>query len=401
MGIQGRSQIAYPPTCSVWVLTSLVLLASVSESRACPLCGGAEALQTFSSRFEKANAVVLAKFISGRPGKSEDDTGTATFLVKQVRKGPKNLVAGVRVTVQQAVPAKAGDLYLLTGTLPEDSRTIDWVSPTRFSQAAFDYVIQAPATTSPSAHLKYLLGFLETSDSLIANDAYSEFANADWQDIVGISSSLSKQKFRGWISDPKTTQTRLGLYGLLLGLCGDDADARFLEDRILRPTREFRLGIDGQIAGYLLLRGERGLSVIDERVLKNQKIEFSERFAAMQAVRFMWTYGDGRIPAERLRQSIRITLDDPAMTDLAIADLARWKDWSIQEQLLTIYNQPMQTVSVKRAVIRFLLASLRDDESVSQAQTSSHMTRAKNILKTLRKQDSALVSDAERFFLVP
>lgn len=399
---QGRFPVTYLRAWLASALASLVLLVTVSDGNACPLCNGAEVLQTLSVRFQKADAVVLAKFVTGKPGKGEDDAGTATFQVKQVGKGPKNLVAGVKLTVKQAVPAKPADLYLLTGTLPEGSRTIDWITPTRFSQAAFDYVIQAPAKASPAAHLQYFLRFLETSESLIANDAYCEFASAEWKDIAGISGSLPKEKFRRWISDPNTTQTRLGLYGLLLGLCGDDADASVLEKRILQPSKEeFRLGIDGLTGGYLLIRGERGLDVIDERVLKNQKLKFPERFSAMQAVRFMWTYGDGRIPAERLRQSARIMLDDPSVTDLAIADLARWKDWSIQDRLLTIYKQPEQTVSVKRAVIRYLLACSRDDDSEKQSDASSHITRAKAILKTLRKQDAALVSDAERFFVVP
>ncbi|GIS58489.1 MAG: hypothetical protein CM1200mP2_07140 [Planctomycetaceae bacterium] len=103
------------------------------------------------------------------------------------------------------------------------------------------------------------------------------------------------------------------------------------------------------MSGYLLLVGEKGLPLIEQLKLKNQflvdangkvltdkkgrkkLVPFSETYAAMQALRFMWSYADGRIAKPRLGQSMRILLDRPKLADLVIADLARWKDWSIRE----------------------------------------------------------------------
>src|SRR5690606_1580063 len=107
---------------------------------------------------------------------------------------------------------------------------------------------------------------------------------------------------RKWVMNPETPVTRLGLSGLMLGLCGTEEDAKLMQQKVTEQTDDFRLGIDGIMGGYLLLTGEKGLGILDETKLKNKKAPFSETYAAMSALRFMWDYGDGRISKDRLRQ---------------------------------------------------------------------------------------------------
>ncbi len=56
-----------------------------------------------------------------------------------------------------------------------------------------------------------------------------EFAKATDQDIAQVARKLDAEKLRGWLKDKRTPSERLSVYALLLGACGNDADARFLQ----------------------------------------------------------------------------------------------------------------------------------------------------------------------------
>src|SRR5262249_40182699 len=133
-----------------------------------------------------------------------------------------------------------------------------------------------------------------------------------------------------------------------------------LEDKIVEKTEDFRLGIDGIMGGYLLLTGDKGLEVLEKDKLENKQAPFSETYAAMQAIRFMWQYGDNRISPDRLRASMRVLLDRQELADLVIADLSRMKDWSVQDKLMSMYDDEGNIPSVKRAIVRYMLSSTRD-----------------------------------------
>jgi hypothetical protein len=305
--------------------------------------------------------------------------------------------------------------------------------------------------------LDYYVKFLEYPDQMISNDAYGEFANAPYADITQLSDKLPREKIRGWITNKDTPQTRMGLYGLLIGLSGTAEDAKILETKILEKTEDFRLGIDGLMSGYLLLTGGKGLTVLDEHKLKNRDVPFSETYAAMQALRFMWKYSEGRIEKSRLRASMRILLDRPELADLVIADLARWKDWDVQDRLLALYIQALASTpeeeasdeaaskektkksedapkedvfqaawkeafgnqkwegagaqgdafnvpSIKRAIVRYMLVSTKDvpDEATSGENTTipEHAKKGQKYVDMLRKLDEKTVAQAERFFFL-
>jgi hypothetical protein len=155
------------------------------------------------------------------------------------------------------------------------------------------------------------------------------------------------------------------------------------------------------MAGYLLLTREKGLDVLDSAKLINTEVPFSETYAAMQALRFMWTYGDGAISKERLRQSMRLLLDRPELADLVIADLARWKDWSVQGRLMEVYDEEGYDIpSTRRAIVRYLLACTKDVPKGDNAEIPESAKQAQKHLETLRERDPKTVTDAERFFFI-
>lgn len=372
----------------------------LSAAVACPFCGVAQ--MTLTEQLAAADAAVLVQWVGGVKD-TEAKPGTTTYQVQQIVKGPKSLAKDQKIVLDRFRSGKEGDLFVLLGTNLGEGKGLEWGSPLEVSETSFNYMAQAPSPEAPAGkRLAYFLKFLEFPDPIIANDAFGEFANAQYKDIEQLSSELPKDKIRKWIASPDTPPTRLGLYGMMIGLCGDESDAKRLEERILVQTDEFRLGIDGLMGGYLLILKDKGLDVLDKEKLANKKVPFSETFAAMQALRFMWTYGAGRISPDRLRQSMRILLDRPEMADLVIADLARWKDWSIQDKLMAKYGEGEYNIpSIKRAIIRYTLASTKDIAAGGGAPQPAHVTHGLKLIEQLRKKDPKTVSETERYLVIP
>ncbi|HUG89564.1 MAG TPA: hypothetical protein VML55_01940 [Planctomycetaceae bacterium] len=420
----------------VAIAAAMVATISPQISVACPFCSAPSL--TMTEQVAQNDLVILVKWVDATrpptrerpadealgevslragvaPGNARELARTV-FEIVDVLKGPAgDFKKGQQVTLPQYRAAKKGDLFLLLGL---KGVTIDWNTPLEFTEAAWTYVTSAPPPDQPTTErLKYFLEYLEFPDQDVANDAYGEFANAPYEDITPLADELPRERLRKWVASNDTPVTRLGLYGLLLGLCGTEDDARLLERKITEPTEEFRLGIDGIMGGYLILTGQQGLDLIDSTKLASKHqvgpdgkpvldkdgkplgVPFSETYAAMQALRFMWQYGEDRISQDRLRQSMRTLLDRPELSDLVIADLARWKDWSVQEKLIGLYDQEGYDIpSIKRAIVRYLLACTKDRPESASDETPEHVAQAEKHLADLRAKDPKIVRDAERFY---
>uniref|UniRef100_A0A7C4LN99 Uncharacterized protein n=1 Tax=Schlesneria paludicola TaxID=360056 RepID=A0A7C4LN99_9PLAN len=370
----------------------------------CPFCSAPSL--TMAEQLAQSDAVLLVKWVGGKPA-AGNDGGTTDFEIVEVVKQPSGsgFKPGGALSLVRYRAAKAGTLFLLLGT--KGGAVIDWGSPLEVTVESFTYMKQAPSPDVPTTkRLKYFMKYLEAADQTIATDAYGEFANAPYADITPLAPEMPRENLRKWVLDPNVSPSRLGLYGLMLGLCGKPEDAAILEQKILEMSEDFRLGIDGVMGGYLLLTGEEGLAKLEASKVANKKAPFSETYAAMQALRFMWQYGEGKIPAERLRQSMRLFLERPELADLVIADLARMKDWSIQTRLMQLYGQEEYDIpSIKRAIVRFLLACAKDvpaadGSSGAVAQKPEHAALAAKYLAELEAKDPKTVADAKRFFFI-
>ena len=372
----------------IGVLVVSLFAASSSRIAACEYCGGTR--QTLSEEFANSDAVVLVQWKAGRAPTGM--LGSTTFSVIEIARGPKDVLKkDDQIKITQYRAGKKGDLFLLFGT---QGKEIEWNNPLEVSETTYQYIAQAPSLKAPTnKRLEYFVKFLESSDQLISNDAFGEFANAPYEDIVKIQHKLDRVKIAKWLADPDTLPNRLALYGLLLGLCGNDDDARMMLAKINLPPAGFPLGMDGLISGYLVLAGEKGLDAIDASKLQNKNASFSEVYAAAQGVRFLWTYGNGRISQDRLRKSMRGLLDRPEIVDLVIADLARWEDWSVMDRLMKNYGKgDYSQLGVKRAIVRYMLAAAKANAQQAEQANAN--------LAKLRQQDPALVKAAERSFFV-
>ena len=383
-------------------LVPFILLAvaiTATPLAACPHCP-TNLGPTLAEQLAAADVALFVTWQRGDKGSVEEGRpGSTTFQILSIHHDKTaRHVKKQRVALDRYWNGQKGDTFLLLG-LAETG--IDWSDPIAITEPAIDYINNAPAADLPAAErLRYFVRFLDSPDQAVSADAFGEFAVAPFRDVAAAVKDLPPETVRGWLDDPKVDVTRLGFYGLLLGLTGGKEDAEYLRQRITQPTEEFRLGVDGMISGYLLLAGTEGLDVIDQNKLRDPKAEFSETFAAMSSLRCMWSAPEC-IPPERLRASMRILLERVELADLVIIDLARWQDWSVTDRLMQMYDDPDFNIpEIKRAIVRFYLVASRGKPDPASGALPPHVAPATAHLDAIRQRDPDIVKQAERFFFL-
>lgn len=383
------------------VSPSLVLLMLVAAPglRACPFCRAPT--RTLSEQTEEADVVLAARWLSTQGRNDAQSRGSTTFEVMDAIRGDSHFKLRQRITLDGYRQGREGDLFLLFGS---KERQIAWTDPLPTTRDAINYVHHIPRGEVPAeTRLLFFFKYLDSPDKTVAEDAHSEFAIADYSDVLKIRTHLSRERLRAWLTDPKTEPERIGFYGMLLGLCGTPDDAKFLEKIIIRNEGdELRVGIDGLMGGYLLLTGDAGVDFLERTKLKPPDCPFTETFAAIQALRFAWTYAEDVVSRGRLKTAMRSALHREDMADLIIADLSRWKDWESLPLIVSLYdNDRFKQTAVKRTIIRFVNACSCDVPKSPAAPVPPHVTVARQTLEELRKRDPRLVADALRFYLKP
>lgn len=375
----------------------LVLLAAAASVSACPFCEAPDV--TLTQQVAQSDVAVFVQWVDGRSADREQGfAGSTTYQVVDVLHDASGaLKPKERFDIVRYRAARPGDLFLMLGSY---TTVIEWGSPIEISEAGLNYIRMAPTKeASAKERLSYFIRFLEFSDRIIADDAYAEFAQAPYEDVAAIVDLMPRDKLRQWITDPKTPVNRLGLFGLMLGLCGDDDDARLMRDRILEPSEGFRIGIDGIMAGYVLLAGEQGLALIEREKITDKTQNFSEHVACMQMLRFLWTYAKDRFSPDRLRQSMRLMVDNPKIADLVIADLARWEDWETTSRLIELYGTPGYDVPfVERKILYFMWAA-EDSVAKDAGSKPPYVQQAQAFLKRIEVEDPEIFNQAKKTYL--
>lgn len=396
------------------IISLAAILVAVIGGRAnahfCPFCDAPSL--TLAEQIEQAQHLLLAKWTGGEKPTNES-AGTAIFKIIEVSKSEDDAFKlNEEIELPQYIAGNKDALYILMGP---GTKLIDWHVPSEAERSAWEYVSNLPMPVEGEKQqierLAYFLDYLQHPQMTVSNDAYAEFAAAAYEIIKPLSDRMPRNKLRKWVVDPETPVTRLGLYGLLLGLCGKDEDAAAMKKKILHPDADFRLGIEGVMSGYLIITGEKGLKVLEESKMEattytnkdgeEKKLPFSETYAAMQTLRFMWSYEPDRIPKERLKQSMRTLLTRSELADLVIADLSRWKDWGVQDKLLAMYDdEEFDIPSIKRAIVRYFYYASKDvPEDSEEKNTPEHAVTAAAHLKTLEEKDPKTVRNTKRFLI--
>jgi len=411
----------WSPAQRVTLFTVIAIAALLAGNvlRACPFCLSPP--MTLVEEIAASDIVVIAEllkfeFVHTAGVQSPQSTVRIREFLQGAELSAKfgRFQTGQPIVVRQEIAGSVGDLFLLFGSLPDsgvspstestfatnsaalnptdqssaadddgivtaDLKTtesasrkvrqtsflipelISWDPYALVSLEAIRYIRNAPGQSIPQVQrLPYYLMFLENPDPLLSIDAWAEFANADYEDVKAVKDQMPRAQLRQWIADPTTTPERLGLYGMMLGLCGNADDAAFLEKQIgaVPPTglddkKFFRYGTDGLMGGYLLLTGEDGVKFLEQTRLK-PGVPADSVYAAVQAIQFMWSYESSVIPQSRLKSCMRRLLSNSEQRILTITNLARWKDWESWPELERLFrNECANDRATQRAIIQF------------------------------------------------
>lgn len=377
------------PSAACWLVGLAVVwvTAFTRNALACPFCKAVR--PTLAQRCESAEEALLVECEA--PG---EDSCTFRLLRTVHSQASRKVGASFSLPAADVQPAPeaadtlaAGSLTLLLAMPASETaphrRSWQYLP---LNELTFAYLARLPDRRGDAAQrLAWFVPYLEHADRLLAEDAYLEFAHAPYDVVARVAAQIDAERLRGWVQSPDVPDERKGLYGLLLGLAGKETDrahnAQRLREVIERPALDLRPGLDGMLAGYLLLEGERGLELVELRILGNEQAAEGDVRHAVAALRFHQVHAR-RISHERLGKALALLLDRPGFAAEVIGDLARLRCWDLLAQVVAKFSdEHTLDPAVDRAVIGYLLACPLDE--------------AKQALAELRRQHPRRVAEAE------
>lgn len=330
------------------------------------------------------DAVAIASSLQSDATRNAD-TGEVEMKIETVLKGDDLVEVGQSVKAVYFGDVAKGRRFLLSGADPND---LQW-SCLPVTARAEQYLIQIPdvAKMENADRLRFHLPYLQDEDSMLAGDAYDEFAITPYPDLQKIKADMDHSQLVQWLQDETLSPDRKRLFLVMLGVCGSADDLPMLEEMLMSTQKTARTGLDALIACYLTLAGEPGLKLINEEFLLNEQASYADTYAAIMAIRFHGTEG-GVIPRSALVESLHFILDRDDLADLVIPDLARWEDWSQVDKLKELFlTADAENNWVRVPVVNYLRACPKPEAAVA--------------LEEIEKVDPASVRRANTFFAVP
>jgi hypothetical protein len=355
-------------------------------SSACPFCLAVE--PTLAQRRDAATAVAVGE----ASDLAANDERSRSFLLHTLFKGPVDLKR--RKSVKAGSPSgKPGTPAILFATpidRPDKSHDLDW-SAVFANEALLGYFASAPELREPpEKRLAYFVRYLEHADRDIARDAYLEFAHASYEDVLAVADKFDYAALRQWLQSPTVPDDRKGFYGLALGMtksAKDRSENRSLLKRLIEEDRsDFRAGLDGIMAGFLLLDGKDALKRIEWRYFASEKAKHGDVRHATSALRFYYEYGPKELRPHVAAATAKL-VERPPFAAAAITDLARWDHWQVLGQVAALYERPdFDDGPTRRAIVGFLKACPEP--------------RAAEALDRLKKRDPQGIDAAEKSLLL-
>jgi len=317
------------------------LLAAYSFATACPFCPAVKA--TLAEDIDAADVSLICKLVH-RPDADADAAGAApecTFEVLEVIKGEAILAAAPGATKPYQIKIlyfedrPLGTKFIVSGI---DATNTSWATPTPAGEPALAYFRKLNTLPKePVERLPFFADYFEHPDPLVAKDAYDEFARAPYADLQRLKDRLPREKLWAWVGDPNVTTAHRRQYLCLLSICGLPEDVPKLEALIRNNDEVTRPALDALIGCYLVLRGEEGMTQIEDLFLKNPNAEYADTHSAITALRFIGQ-DTTAVSKERLLAGFRCLLDRPKYADMIIPDLTRAQDWSVVAKLVELFK---------------------------------------------------------------
>jgi len=364
-------------------LGALGLVCPAGPAPACPFCNSQG--KTLTEQVNEAALVVCGTLANAKLDTGSDfGQGTTDLRVETVLKRHAILGDNKVLSLPRYLPTDKknnrflvfcdvykGKVDLLGGMVVKKDG--DMIKYLRGALAARDKEV--------GARLRYFFDYLDNGEPEISNDAYNEFARADYKDYRDMAGKLRADKIARWILDPNTPSYRLGLYASMLGHCGTAKDARMLRKVLDDPGRQLSSGIDGMLAGYTLLAPAEGWAHT-RAILKDTSKDMPLRYAALRAARFFWTSRPDVVGRKEVAAGVALLLDDSNLADLAIDDLRKWGRWEVADRVLGLYGKASYDIrAVRAAILRYALGCPGK--------------KAAALVTAVRAKDPELVKDVE------
>jgi hypothetical protein len=361
------------------------LAAGTRPVSACPFCSNMG--KTLAENVAEAGMVVHgrlanAKLIPDAPAGQPD--GATDLEILTVVKSHALLEGKKKIVLPRFIPAAEKETveYLIFAEVV-DGRIDPYRGMPVDSKELVDYLVGSVKLTKakPLERLPFFFHYLDHYDTNISGDAYKEFSNAPYSDVVAAAKGFEPAKLITWLKDKNTPSYRIGLYGLLLGTCGRPQDAEVLRKIIESPDTRPLTGIDGLMGGYCVLDPKNGPEYV-LGVLTDSTNDFNVRYAALRTVRFLLTemkrQVDSKLVFGRMTKAILI----PDISDLIIDEFRKSQQWGPTDLILSHYGKAEFDLQViRRAIIRFALKCPEE--------------KAKSFIADLKKKDPQLIADVE------
>ena len=365
-------------TVAVSLIAASILPGRIAT--ACPFCNAVS--QTLRQEMAVTDAVVIARSVGDPP--PNEDTGEVSMRIQDVLKGDAHVRFDQTVTATYYGEVEPGRLFLLQGVDPPE---LLW-SCLPLTPRSAAYVRRLfEVEGDDAARLRFVYEHLNDAETLLARDAYDEFALAPYETVRQIRDTIDRAQLLDWLDDPELTTDRRRLYYTLLGIVGGPEDLPRLERRLRSKQKSTRGGLDALIACYLTLAGESGLSTVEELFLTDPTTPYSDTHAAILALRFHGTEGDV-IARSRLSESMALVLDRETMADIVIPDLARWERWDLIDKMVELFESAEKDDNwVRVPVVNYLRAC--------------PLPEADEAIERLKKVDPDSVRRAGTYFAIP
>lgn len=363
------------------VLTCLLLASPVLA--ACPFCPTAG--QTLSGEVASADFILFGTLKNAQRDPNDPNSlskGTTDMTIELVIK-PHDMVKGKKtLTIPRYVPPDGKDQkHLIFFNVFNGQIDPYRGEPVATDSKLPDYLKGAIEVKAKDAatRMKYFFEYLESPDLVISTDAFSEFGNAEYKEVRPLAETLDPALIMQWLKDPNTRASRFGLYGLLIGHCGKSSDAKAIRELLDDPNRSYSSGLDGVMAGYIMLDPKAGWEYLSA-LAKDAKKEFPVRYAALKTARFFWEYRPDVIPNKQVLDVMHALIEQPDLADLPIEDLRKWKCWAETPKILAFAEKESHSAIpiVARAMLKFALSASAADPKNQAAADYVKAQREKN-----------------------
>ena len=348
------------------LLASLALFAAPALASACPFC--ASAGQTLLGEVNQAQLIVFGTMTNAKRDPNEFGKGTTDLEIEVVVKDNEFLKGRKKITLPRYVPSDPknktkhlvfceiykGEIDPYRGeAVPADSKIAEYLKG----------AIAIRDKDMPT-RLRYFFNNFDSPDWAIAGDAFQEFSNAEYKDVRVAAAKMNPDQILKMLKDPNTSIARVGLLGLLLGHCGtNEKHGKVLKEFIDDPKIKQATGLDGLLAGYILLDQKDGMNYVSG-LIKDSKEDFLIRYAALRSMRFFWEHREDVLKKPVIVDAVQPLLEQPDIVDLAVEDLRKWGRWELASKIVGLFDKPTHDIPiVQRSIIKYALAAPAGDKA--------------------------------------